>query len=70
MREDRTTIQDAAWMVMEDAYNAASDDGSLPTRPRQVMYAARPDIGDNGKEQSGRPLFHPDLAARHLRHLV
>jgi hypothetical protein len=41
---DRITIRDAAWTVMEDAYNAASDNGRLPTKPRQIMYAARPRI--------------------------
>jgi hypothetical protein len=30
--------------VMEDAYLAASDHGTLPTKPRQIMYAARPEI--------------------------
>jgi hypothetical protein len=44
VRSDRVTIQDAAWEVMEDAYAAASDNGRLPTKPRQIMYAARPKI--------------------------
>lgn len=38
------TIRDAAWQVMRDAYRKASDNGQLPTRPRQIMYAARPGI--------------------------
>jgi hypothetical protein len=29
---------------MEKAYLKASDNGRLPARPRQIMYAARPDI--------------------------
>jgi len=44
VREDRITIREAAFSVIEDAYLKASDDGSLPTRPRQIMYAARPQI--------------------------
>ena len=44
LRQHRTTILDAAWSVMEAAYAAASDNGTLPTRPRQIMYAARPEI--------------------------
>ena len=44
VRATRITIREAAFSVMEDAYLKASDDGSLPTRPRQIMYAARPQI--------------------------
>jgi hypothetical protein len=49
-RRDRLTsakkasIKDAAWSVMEEAYLKASDDGKLPAKPRQIMYAARPGI--------------------------
>jgi len=44
VRADRFTIREAAWVAMEDAYMKASDNGRLPTRPRQIMYAARPAI--------------------------
>jgi hypothetical protein len=44
IRRRRITIRDAAEEVMVAAYNAASDNGTLPTRPRQIMYAARPKI--------------------------
>src|SRR5215831_16627618 len=37
-----TTIREAAFEVMEQAYLDASDDGRLPVRPRQIMYRARP----------------------------
>jgi len=40
----KLSIKDAAWSVMEQAYLKASDRGTLPAKPRQVMYAARPDI--------------------------
>jgi hypothetical protein len=44
VRSDRFTIREAAWVVTSDAYMKASDNGRLPTRPRQIMYAARPQI--------------------------
>jgi hypothetical protein len=37
----RITLQDAAWEVMRTAYEKASAGGTLPVRPRQIMYAAR-----------------------------
>jgi hypothetical protein len=39
---DRVTIKEAAYEVMEQAYLHTSDDGRLPAKARQVMYAARP----------------------------
>ena len=39
-----TTVIDAAYSVMIDAYTTASDDGEgghLPVKPRQIMYRAR-----------------------------
>ena len=44
VRDDRVTIRDAAWEAMDEAYAKASDNGRLPVRPRQIMYAARPQI--------------------------
>jgi hypothetical protein len=44
VRSARTTIREAAFDVMEEAYLAASDGGALPVKPRQIMYAARPKI--------------------------
>jgi hypothetical protein len=44
VRSTRLTIRAAAELVMEKAYLAASDNGSLPVRPRQIFYAARPMI--------------------------
>ena len=44
VRYRETTIRDAAFQVMQEAYLKASDGGRLPTRPRQIMYAARPEI--------------------------
>ena len=43
-RDRPTSIKAAAYSVMEQAYLAASANGTLPPNPRQIMYAARPDI--------------------------
>jgi hypothetical protein len=44
VRSERVTLRDVAFEVMEQAYLKASDDSRLPTKPRQIMYAARPHI--------------------------
>ncbi len=36
------TVKAAAWQVMEQAYQKASSNGTLPANARQMMYAARP----------------------------
>jgi len=38
------SVKDAAYAVMKDAYLKASDNGTLPAKARQIMYAARGDI--------------------------
>ena len=43
-REPRTSQKDAAWGVLEDAYMAASGNGTLPASARQIYYQARPKI--------------------------
>jgi hypothetical protein len=71
----KVSIKDAAWRVMEEAYLKASDRGNLPAKPRQIMYAARPDIlRITGKDTLDDAYFtqtllidyvneHPDLCA-------
>jgi hypothetical protein len=44
IRTRSMSLRDAAFEVMEEAYLAASDNGRLPVKARQVMYAARPKI--------------------------
>jgi hypothetical protein len=44
VRSSRTTIREAAFEVMDDAYLEASGGGTLPVKPRQIMYRARPYI--------------------------
>jgi hypothetical protein len=43
-REPRTTQKEAAWVVMTDAYMAASTNHTLPAMARQIYYQARPKI--------------------------
>jgi hypothetical protein len=43
-KEPRTTQKEAAWEVMEQAYMAASGNGTLPASARQIFYQARPKI--------------------------
>ena len=38
------SLKDAAFDVMEEAYNKASSNGKYYANARQIMYAARPDI--------------------------
>jgi hypothetical protein len=40
----KMSIKDAAYAVMKDAYLKASDNGTLPAKARQIMYAARGEI--------------------------
>ena len=43
-KEPRTTQKEAAWEILEQAYMAASANGSLPALARQIFYQARPKI--------------------------
>ena len=44
IRSRRTTIREAGFRVMDDAYDKASAGGTLPVNPRQIYYAARRSI--------------------------
>jgi hypothetical protein len=62
VRSARLSIRDAAFFVMEASYLAASDDGQLPVKPRQIMYAARPKIlGMTGETELGGSYFSQTL---------
>jgi hypothetical protein len=43
-REPRTTQKEAAWELMEEAYMAASGNGTLPASARQIYYQIRPKV--------------------------
>ena len=64
IRTKPITIQDAAWKVMPTAYNKASAGGTLPVRPRQIMYAARGYIQEKTGRQLDDRYFTPDHPAR------
>jgi hypothetical protein len=52
MQKRGVSFKDAAEQIMEEAHNKVSDNGELPAKARQVMYAARPYI----QEKTGKPL--------------
>ncbi len=43
-RREEWSIKDAAYAVMAEAYQKASDGGRLPVNARQLMYAVRPGV--------------------------
>src|SRR5262245_16863477 len=43
-KEPRTTQKEAAALILEEAYMAASGNGTLPALARQIFYQARPKI--------------------------
>jgi hypothetical protein len=51
-RERGIKFKEAAWEIMEEAYNEASGNGQYPALARQIMYAARPYI----QKKVGKPL--------------
>jgi hypothetical protein len=61
-RAKRTTVIDAAWEVMREAYLKASGGGKFPANARQVMYAARGHI----LEATGRSSFDDDYFTQEL----
>jgi hypothetical protein len=60
--EAAMSVRDAAYAVMEEAYLKASDNGTLPAKARQVMYAARGKI----LELTGRGKFDDKYFTQHL----
>ena len=74
-RDKPTTIKEAAYDAMEEAYMKASSNETLPANPRQIMYAARPlilaataktEMDDKYFTQTLLPDFmndHPELTA-------
>jgi hypothetical protein len=52
-RRRSTSIRDAAFAIMEQAYLKASANGRLPAHARQIMYAARPYIQQHADRELG-----------------
>ena len=42
-KEPRTTQKEAAWQIMEEAYLAASGNGTLPAMARQIYLPSPPE---------------------------
>jgi DNA topoisomerase 6 subunit A-like protein len=62
VRIEHVSIKEAAFEVMDKAYAKVSDNGRLPARPRQIMYAARPQILDiTGKDYLSDSYFTQTL---------
>lgn len=57
-RPTKTTVRDAAFEVMDEAYQKASAASKWPAQARQIMYAARPYIlRETGTESLGDTYF-------------
>jgi hypothetical protein len=62
------SIKDAAYAVMKDAYLKASDNGTLPAKARQIMYAARGEILRlTGKKKFDDKRFTQELLPDYIR---
>jgi DNA topoisomerase VI subunit A len=56
------SIKEAAYLVMEEAYQKASGEGQYPANARQIMYAARPTILElTGREKLDDQYFTQKL---------
>lgn len=67
VRSNRTTAVDAAFQTMEEAYNAASDNGNYVANARQIMYAGRPLIQQLTQEMLNDKYFTQNLLPRYMR---
>jgi hypothetical protein len=63
-----TSVKEAAYAVMENAYNKASGNGRYPANARQIMYAARGKILEmTGKERFKDSYFTQTLLPDYMR---
>jgi hypothetical protein len=61
-RTRRVSIKEAAYEVMERSYLEASANGTLPAKPRQIFYRARPHVlGATGQESLDGQYFAQTL---------
>ncbi len=68
-RVRRTTIKDAAFEIMEEAYNKVSGNGKYPAQARQLMYAARGHIlKQTGRSQLKSQYFTQNLLPQYMAH--
>lgn len=68
VRCPRTTLKDAAYSVMEEAYLEASTNNTLPAHARQIMYRARGKILElTGLDRFGDAYFTQKLLPRYQK---
>jgi len=68
VRSRGTTLKEAAYSVMAEAYAKASGNGTYPANARQIMYAARGRILEmTGKESFGDAYFTQTLVPEYMR---
>jgi hypothetical protein len=66
--EAAMSVRDAAYAVMEVAYLKASDNGTLPAKARQIMYAARGKILElTGREKFDDKYFTQQVLPAYLQ---
>jgi hypothetical protein len=66
-RTRRVTIKEAAYEVMEAAYLQASANGTLPAKPRQIFYRARPHVLEaTGQESLDGQYFSQTLLVNYM----
>jgi hypothetical protein len=70
-KRSSNSLKSAAYDAMADAYRKASDDGkggALPVKPRQIMYAARPQmLAMTGKQTFDDGYFTQELLIDYMR---
>jgi hypothetical protein len=67
VRRRERSIKDVAYSVMRTAYLSASANGTLPAKPRQIMYAARPLIQQETGKQLDDNYFTQTLLPDYMR---
>jgi len=63
----RTTIKDAAYAAIPDAYLKASRGGKYPANARQIMYAARPSIQEQTDQTLDDASFTQTLLPEYMK---
>jgi hypothetical protein len=66
-RHERTSVKDAAYAVIPEAYQKASGNGQYPANVRQIMYAARPAIQQTTGEALKDTYFTQTLLPDYIR---
>jgi hypothetical protein len=65
-RRRKVTIKEVAFEIMPEAYNKASNQGTLSVEATQIMYAARPEIQNRTGRQLNRQYFNQTVLPEFL----